>query len=104
VRAGQQLYVIAGMTTADQFERLDPSFLTAIRSFRELSQQEADRIQPSRLAFYDVRSGDTWASIAARAGSVTPLKPATLAVMNGSDAANPPKAGTRIRVVTAGSR
>jgi predicted Zn-dependent protease len=57
VRAGQQTYVIAGMTTADQFARADPSFLTAIRSFRELSQQEADRIQPSRLTFYDVRFG-----------------------------------------------
>ena len=104
VRAGQQTYVIAGMTTADQFASVDPSFLTAIRSFRELSQQEADRIQPSRLTFYEVRSGDTWASIAARAGTVTALKPETLAIMNGSDAATPPRPGTRIRLVTAGSR
>jgi len=35
---------------------------------------------------------------------VTALKPETLAIMNGSDAATPPRPGTRIRLVTAGSR
>jgi len=103
VRAGRQIYIVAGLASADDFARVERDFNATIQSFRELSQQEADRIQPSRIAFATVRNGDTWDAIAARSGTPVPVKGSTLAIMNGSDPVTPPKAGARIRVITGGS-
>jgi len=101
IRSGQYTYVVAGLATADEFSRVDRTFASTIQSFRQLSQQEADRIQPNRLAFYTIRGGDTWDSIARQAGP-SGFRPASLAIMNGSDPGTPPRVGTRIRVVAGG--
>ncbi|MEO8070352.1 MAG: M48 family metalloprotease [Acidobacteriota bacterium] len=99
VRSGQQVYVIAGVAPSPAFRGFESEFANAIRSFRPLSKEEADRIQPNRVDFYVVRAGDTWESLARSSGAV---KASTLAIMNGSQLATPPMAGQRIRVVVGG--
>jgi predicted Zn-dependent protease len=98
VRAGDRIYVVAGVAPSPQFAAASGTFGTAIRSFRSLTQSEADRIQPSRIDFYTARSGDTWASIAAGAAGGH-VKAATLAIMNGRDPGSPPRPGERLRIV-----
>jgi predicted Zn-dependent protease len=98
---GQNVYVFAGLAPPNQFEGVERQFVSSIRSFRSLSQNEAANIRPNRVDVYTVRSGDTWQSIASRAGEGT-IKPATLAIMNNSDPARQPRPGDRIKVVVAG--
>jgi predicted Zn-dependent protease len=101
IQAGSQIFVIAGLAPSSAFGTHAQTFSAAIGTFRTLTQSEADRIQPSRVAFHVVRAGETWESIARdRTGSgVTAL---SLAIMNGSDGNTPPRAGARIRVVIPG--
>jgi predicted Zn-dependent protease len=101
IRSGDQMYVVAGLATPNNFNQADRYFAQTIQSFRQLSAGEAERIQPDRLNFYTVRSGDSWESIARQRGA-SPLRPATLAIMNGSDPSTPPRPGTRIRVIAGG--
>ena len=102
IRSGDQMYVIAGLATPGNFNQADRYFAQTIQSFRQLSAGEAERIQPDRLDYYTVRSGDSWESIARQRGA-SPLKPSTLAIMNGSDPSAQPRPGTRIRVIAGGS-
>jgi predicted Zn-dependent protease len=101
IRSGNQTYIVAGVSSPQQFAGVQQAFSGSIQSFRALSQQEADRIQPNRVDFYTVRSGDTWSSIAAGPAGGT-VKPATLAIMNGQAAGTGPRAGERIRIVVGG--
>lgn len=101
VRAGSQIYVVAGLAPASQFTAAQPTFDGAIRTFRALSRQEADRIQPNRVSFYVVRNGDTWESIA-RGAADGAVKASTLAIMNGRDPAVAPMPGARVRIVVRG--
>jgi predicted Zn-dependent protease len=101
IRLNDRLYVLGGVARAGDFSAIRDPVSSAIRSFRPLSTQEANGLQPNRVDFHVVRSGETWESIAAGPGSGT-IRPATLAIMNGSDPANPPRAGARIRIVVAG--
>src|SRR5687768_3908596 len=59
IRSGDRTYIVAGLATSSEFSRADRAFSTSIQSFRQLSTQEADRLQPNRLDFYVVRAGDT---------------------------------------------
>jgi predicted Zn-dependent protease len=102
IRSGERTFIFGGMATTAEFARAEGIFNTAIQTFRQLSQQEADRIQPNRLDFYTVRSGDTWESIAKQGGAQSPLRASSVAIMNGSDPATPPKPGTRVRIVVGG--
>jgi predicted Zn-dependent protease len=95
------VYVFAGLAPPDQFEAAQRQFVSSIRSFRSLSESEAANIRPSRVQLYTVRSGDTWQSIAARAGDGA-VKPATLAIMNNSDPSRQPPPGDRIKIVVEG--
>lgn len=101
IRHDQRTFVLAGIAPPGDFSRVDRAFLGAIRSFRALSPQEADRIQPYRLDFYTVRQNDTWESLA-RGPAGGRVKPATLAIMNGSQPSAPPRPGDRIRIVVGG--
>ena len=83
IRAGQQTYLFAGLSSVNEFSRVQGQFATAIQSFRALSAEEADRIQPSRVDFVVARQGDTWESIAEQSGGA--VKASTLAIMNGQD-------------------
>ena len=100
IQASSRTYLLAGLATPNDFNRVDNAFDATIQSFRPLRGAEANAIQPSRVDFYVVRGGESWESIAARAGGG--VKASTLAIMNGSSPSTPPRAGERIRVVVGG--
>ena len=98
---GRQVFMVAGVAPEAEFARTDADFTTALASFRELSSSEASAIRPNRLGFYDAKAGDSWQSIAQRAGRG--LVPATrLALMNGSAVNVQPTPGTRLKIVLEG--
>lgn len=97
----RNVYVLAGLAPPDQFEGARREFESSIRSFRALSRAEAAAIRPNRVDLYTVRAGDTWQSIAARAGENI-IKPATLAIMNDAEPSQQPRPGDRIKIVVAG--
>jgi predicted Zn-dependent protease len=95
-----RVYMIAGIVAPEIFQQADPAFNSTIRSFRQLSAAEADAIRPYRVDLYVVRQGDTWAGLAERSGGN--IKPATLAIMNGSTPGSAPPVGARIKIVVEG--
>ncbi len=101
VVVGRQVYLIAGVAPESEFERRDPEFLAAVRSFRELSSAEASRVRPNRLALYVAREGDTWQGVAQRAGGGL-VSATQLALMNGFAVNTQPPAGTRLKIVVEG--
>jgi predicted Zn-dependent protease len=101
VRVGRQVYVVAGLAPEADFDRADKHIAPSIDSFRELSRSEAAQVQPNRLDFYVVRQGDSWQSIAARAGRNL-VNATTLAIMNDHDVSDQPQPGDRVKIVVAG--
>lgn len=95
-----RLYQVAGVAAENAFSQADPTFRQVIGSFRGMSAAEADRVQPARVDFQTVRSGDTWASLARSSGGA--VTASALAIMNGADPSSTPKAGARVRVVIEG--
>jgi predicted Zn-dependent protease len=59
-------------------------------------------VRPNRLDFYVVRPGDSWQSIAARAGHNL-VSASTLAIMNDHEVSEQPQPGDRIKIVVASS-
>jgi predicted Zn-dependent protease len=98
----RSVYLFAGLAPPAAFERAQREFAQAIRSFRELSREEAARIRPNRVDIYTVRAGDTWQSIAQRTGDATGVKASTLAIMNNYEPNQPPRPGDRIKIVVEG--
>jgi predicted Zn-dependent protease len=96
-----KVFLLAGLAPQQIFRSREGEFDAAVGSFRPLSREEAAGIHPNRVDLYTVRPGDTWQSIAARAGEGT-IKPSTLAIMNHVEPNQPPPAGTRIKVVVTG--
>ena len=101
IRSGTQTYVVAGLAPTNQFGAAVGTFTSALRTFRALSQAEADRIQPSRVDFHVARAGDTWESLAKGLGGAQ-VSATTLAIINGRDPATQPRPGDRLRVVIPG--
>ena len=101
VRVGRQLYVIAGFTPQDQFDLIDPDIQASVKTFRQLSQQEAQNIRPNRVDFYTVQKNDSWQSIAARQGKGY-VNAATLAIMNDREVSVQPQQGDRIKIIVEG--
>ena len=97
---GRNVYVLAGLAPANQFQSAQSEFANSIRSFRELTPSQAANIRPNRVDVYTVRSGDTWQGIAERAGGA--IKPSTLAIMNNYDPGQAPRTGDRIKIVVQG--
>ena len=97
---GGTYYMVAGLVAPAGFTQVDGAFTTAIRSFRALTAAEAEAIRPSRVDFYIVREGDTWASLAERSGGA--IRPTTLAVMNHTAPDAAPRVGARIKIVVSG--
>jgi predicted Zn-dependent protease len=97
---GDAFYLVAGLVASGQFQRTDGAFLSAIRSFRALSADEAAGIRPDRIDLYVVRGGDTWAAIAERSGGA--ISASALAVMNHLSPDSQPRVGTRIKIVVRG--
>ena len=67
-----------------------------------MSQDEAEAVQPNLIDLYTAREGDTWQSIAQRAGKGL-VSASTLAIMNDHAIDEQPKPGTRLKIVVAGS-
>ena len=97
----RNVYLLAGLSPANEFRSVQEQFAQTIRSFKELSRQEAENIRPNRIDLYTVRQGDTWQSIAEGVARGT-VKPDTLAIMNSYDPTQPPRAGDRIKLVVEG--
>ena len=97
----RNVYLLAGLAPANQFDQARGAFENGIRSFRSLSADEASRLRPSRVDLYTVRAGDTWDDLARRGGEAA-VKPATLAIMNNYEPSQPPRAGDRIKIVVEG--
>ena len=98
----RNVYFFAGLAPPDDFRGAQRQFEESIRSFRELSQQEAANIRPNRVDIYTVRQGDTWQSIAQRMGDGAGIKASTLAIMNNYEPSQPPRVGDRIKIVVEG--
>jgi predicted Zn-dependent protease len=96
-------YFIAGIAPTETFPAQLGAFDATIRSFRQLSPNEADDVEPNRVVLYKVREGDTWQSIAQREGKGV-AKASTLAIMNDHTVDDQPKAGERLKIVVAASR
>lgn len=102
IRVGRDVYAVAGLTPAAQFARIDPQLDASCRSFHELSREEASRVTPNRIDFYTTKAGDSWQSIAVRAGRSL-VNAATLAIMNDHEVSDQPRPGERIKIVVEGS-
>ena len=97
---GGRVFMVAGLAATDGFRRYDAAFSSSIGTFRALSAAEAESIRPNRLDLYAVRAGDSWAALAERSGGA--ITAASLAIMNRSTANEPPKPGTRVKIVVSG--
>jgi predicted Zn-dependent protease len=98
---GKNVYMVAGLAPAEIFNQVEAEFTPAVRSFRALTAAEAENIRPNRIDLYTAREGDTWQSIAERAGTGI-IKPSTLAIMNGHAVSDQPRPGERLKIVVAG--
>jgi predicted Zn-dependent protease len=96
----RNVYLLAGLAPANQFQSVQAQFANSIRTFRQLSAAQAESIRPNRIQIYTVRSGDTWDAISRRGGGL--VTPATLAIMNNYEPSQAPRAGDRIKIVVEG--
>jgi predicted Zn-dependent protease len=96
----RNVYILAGLSPANEFKQAQQDFAASIRTFKELSRSEAANIHPNRVDVYTVRNGDSWQSVAERTGGT--IKPSTLAIMNNSEPSQPPRPGDRIKIVVEG--
>ena len=99
---GRSTFFIGGIAPPDVYARVAADFGRAIQSFRQMSQDEANAVEPNLLDLYTAREGDTWQSIAQRVGKGL-VTATTLAIMNDHAIDEQPKAGTRLKIVVAGS-
>jgi len=102
VELGREIFFVGGIAPPDLFPRVSGDFDRAIQTFRQMSQAEADAVQPNLLDLYVVREGDSWQSIAQRAGGGL-VSALALATMNGHAIDAQPRPGDRIKIVVPGS-
>ena len=99
---GRSVFFIGGIASPDLYPRVAADFDLAIQSFRQMSQDEANAVEPNLIDLYTAREGDTWQSIAQRAGKGL-VNANTLAIMNDHAIDEQPKPGDRLKIVVAGS-
>ena len=97
----RSVYLLAGLAPANEFRGVQQQFAQSIRTFRELSAQEAANIRPNRVDLYTVRPGDTWQGLSEQFSRGS-IKPSTLAIMNNYEPGQQPRAGDRVKVVVEG--
>ena len=97
----RDVYLLAGIAPPESYDRVEPAFTKSIESFRSMTRGEAESIRPNHITLYTARAGDTWQSIAERAGNGT-VKPSTLAIMNSHAANEQPRVGERLKIVAIG--
>ena len=94
-------FLVAGIAPQQKYQRLEPSFIKTLNSFRPMTRADAEGIRPNRIALYTARQGDTWQSIADHQGTGV-VKATTLAIMNGHAVSDQPRPGERLKIVVAG--
>ena len=102
IRHARRVYVLAAVVPLREWARVERDVDRSIRSFRPLTAEEADGIVPNEIALHVAGPGDTWERIARVAGAGT-VEAATLAIMNGHAADDPPPPGERLKIVVPGS-
>ena len=102
VRHAPRVYALAAVAPIREWARVERDVDRSMRSLRPLTAEEADAIVPNEIALHVARAGDTWERIAREAGADT-VEAATLAVINGYAADEPPPPGERLKVVVPGS-
>jgi predicted Zn-dependent protease len=95
-------FFIGGVASPDLYPRVSGEFDLTIQSFRQMSQDEAEGVKPNLIDLYTVIEGDSWQSIAQRAGKGL-VSASTLAIMNDHAIDEQPKPGSRLKIVVAGS-
>ena len=98
---GRTVFMVAGLAPVQIFNQAEPELTASVRSFQPLTASQAAEIRPNRIDLYTAREGDTWASIAERAGKGI-IKGSTLAIMNGHDTSEQPRPGERLKIVVEG--
>jgi predicted Zn-dependent protease len=101
IAMGRQVFVFAGFAPDEEYDQVRPLIEQSLRTFRQLSAQDAAQIRPNTLSYYTVKAGDSWQSIAARAGKGL-TSAATLAIMNGVEVWEQPQPGERVKIVVEG--
>ncbi len=101
VSQNRNVYLVGGIAPVDGFQQVEPTFSRSLQTFRPLSAAQAEDVHPNRIDLYTARQGDTWQSIAQQRGRGV-VKPDTLAIMNGRDVNEQPRAGDRLKIVVAG--
>jgi predicted Zn-dependent protease len=99
---GRSTFFIGGIAAPEVYPTVSADFDNTIQSFRQMSRDEADAVTPNLIDLYTAREGDTWQSIAQRAGKGL-VSALTLAIMNDHTIDQQPKAGERLKIVVAGS-
>ena len=102
VSLGRSTFFIGGIASPELYSRVSSAFDGTIQSFRQLSQDEANAIEPNLVDLYTAREGDTWQSIAQRAGKGL-VSASTLAIMNNHATDEAPEPGTKLKIVVPGS-
>lgn len=97
----RKVYLVAGLAKENDFPQVRRLFERGFGSFHALSRREAEDIRPNRVDLYVARAGDTWQSIAQRAGEGI-VKATTLAIMNNHAVNDQPRPGERLKIVVAG--
>jgi predicted Zn-dependent protease len=101
VAVGRQVYLVAAVAPEVDFAVVAAEFAAALRSFRQLSSAEAAQVRPNHVTLYTARAGDSWQSIAQRAGGG--LVPASLlAAMNGYAVNVQPPIAATLKIVVPG--
>jgi predicted Zn-dependent protease len=98
---GNNVYLFAGLAPVQIFNQAEPELTSSVRSFRPMTAAQAEEIRPNLIDLYTARQGDTWQSIAERAGKGI-IKPSTLAIMNGHAVSDQPRAGEQLKIVVGG--
>jgi predicted Zn-dependent protease len=101
IQLERRVYRLAGIASPDDYPRVERWFDETIQSFRALNRTEAADVRPNHVDLYTVRAGDTWQSIAQRAGEGN-VKATTLAIMNSYPVNEQPRPGDRIKIIVAG--
>ena len=100
IRHDRTVYMLGVFANADRYQSIERVVSGSLRSFRPLTQAEADKIKPNRVSIYTVRAGDTWEQLAQERDMVVEAQ--MLAIMNGYTVDEQPLPGVRIKTVVAG--
>ena len=85
-----KVYYISGIAKTEDFKKARPFSEKSIKSFKELSQQEANNIRPNRVRLHKVKKGQNLAGILREFGrAADEIK--TAALLNAWDPENLPE-------------